>query len=86
LAKKTVDPLLAYKATPDPDAMYLHEAMKELDKADFIKAIQREVQNQMDNGNYSILHRSELPREATVIPAVWQMKRKHNIMTQQVKK
>jgi hypothetical protein len=80
------DPLLAYKATSDRDTIYLHEAMKEPDKADFIKAVQKEVQDQMDNGNYSILHQSELPKGATVLPAVWQMKRKRNIMTQQVKK
>jgi hypothetical protein len=66
--------------------MYLHEAMKEPDKANFIKAIQKEVQDQMDNGNYSIMHQLELPKGATVLPAVWQMKRKCNIMTRQVKK
>jgi hypothetical protein len=80
------DPLLAYKATSDPDTMYLHEAMKEPDKADFVKVMQKEVQDQIDNGNYSILHQSELPKGAMVLPAVWQMKRNRNIMTREVKK
>jgi hypothetical protein len=80
------DPLLAYKATSDPDTMYLHEAMKEPDKAEFLKAMIKEVNDQMANGNFSIIRRTEVPVGATVLPAVWQMKRKRNILTGQVKK
>ena len=37
------DPLLVYKAVSDPDTMYLHQAMKEDDKDDFIKATRKEI-------------------------------------------
>jgi hypothetical protein len=30
--------ILAYKASADPNTMYMHEAMKETDRDDFIKA------------------------------------------------
>lgn len=80
------DPLVAYKATADPDTMYLHEAMKEPDRAEFVKAMQKEVNDQMANGNYTIVRRQDVPKGHKVFRAVWQMKRKRDIKTRQVKK
>ena len=79
-------PLLAFKATSDPDTMYLHEAMKEPDKKEFLTAMQKEVTDQAENGNFSIIHKSKVPKKATILPTVWQMKRKRNIRTWEVKK
>ena len=31
--------LMAYKATADPDTMYLHQAMKQPDRKEFLKAM-----------------------------------------------
>ena len=78
------DPLTVFKATSDPDTMYMHEAMK--DAKEFRKAMQKEWDDQINNGNFTIVHRSEVPEGATVLPAVWQMKRKRDIMTRQIKK
>jgi hypothetical protein len=80
------DPLTVFKATSDPDTMYMHEAMKEKDAKEFRKAMQKEWDDQFNNGNFTIVHRSEVPEGATVLPAVWQMKRKRDIMTRQIKK
>ena len=77
---------MAYKATSDPDTMYLHEAMKQPDKAEFLKAMQKEVEDQTKNGNFSLKHRKDIPRDALILPAVWQMKRKRDILTQHIKK
>jgi hypothetical protein len=70
----------------DPDAMYMHEAMREPDKEEFLQAMQKEVTDQSNNGNFLITHRSRVPKGATVLPAVWQMKRKRYIRTRKVKK
>ena len=80
------DPIMAYKATSDADTMYLHQAMQEPDRKEFIEAMKKEVKDQSENGNFSVMHRSELPKGATVLPAVWQMKRKRDIKTRKVKK
>jgi transposase InsO family protein len=80
------DPIMAYKATSDPDTMYLHQAMKEPDKKQFVEAMQKEVRDQMENGNFTVMHKSKLPKGSTVLPAVWQMKRKRHIKTRKVKK
>ena len=80
-------PLTAFKATSsDPDTMYLHEAMREPDREEFLKAMQKEISDQMENGNFSIVPRSGVPRNKSILPAVWSMKRKRDIKTQQVKK
>jgi hypothetical protein len=83
------NPLLAYKASADPDTMYLHEAMKEPDRQQFVAAMDKEVKDQMGpdgNKNFSIIHRSSVPEGATILPTVWQMKRKRDIKTRKVKK
>lgn len=80
------DPLSVYKATSDPDTMYMHEAMREKDAKEFRKAMQKEWDDQIGNGNFTIVHRSEVPEGATVLPAVWQMKRKRDIKTRKIKK
>lgn len=66
--------------------MYLHGAMREPDHVEFLKAMQKEVDDQMDNGNYSTIRKDEVPKDATILPAVWQMKRKRDIKTREVKK
>jgi hypothetical protein len=75
-----------FKATADPDTMYWHEAMKEPDREEFLKAAQKEVDDQVKNGNFSIVKRSELPKDARVLPAVWAMRRKRRIKTGEIYK
>jgi hypothetical protein len=80
------NPLLAYKASTDPDTMYMHEAMREPDREEFKKAMEKEVHDQMENGNFSIIKRQAVPKGKTILPAVWQMKRKRDILTREIKK
>ena len=51
------DDILALKASADPDTMYLHEALKEPDRGKFIEEMTKEVEDQMDNGNFTIIHK-----------------------------
>jgi hypothetical protein len=80
------DPLYAYKATADPDTMYMHEAMREHDADKFKEAMLKEVQDQMGNGNFTLIPKSQVPKGKIILPAVWQMKRKRDIKTRKVKK
>ena len=59
---------------------------KEPDRAEFIKAMEKEVKDQMDNGNFSIVLASSVPKGTTIFPAVRHMKCKRNIRTRKVKK
>ena len=80
------DPLLAYKAVSDPDTLYYHQAIKEPDRELFEKGMEKEIHDQFENGNFTIIHRSEVPQGETVLPAVWQMKRKRDAKTGAIKK
>ena len=48
------NPLLAFKASADPDKMHMHEAMKQPDREQFVAAMIKEVKDQMNNGNFSM--------------------------------
>jgi hypothetical protein len=78
--------LMAMKAKADPDTLYLHEAMRQPDWKDFSEAMQVEIEQQVAAGIYTITLRSKLPKGATVLPAVWQLRRKRDIRTGKVKK
>ena len=80
------DPLYAYKATSDPDTMYLHQAMREKDADQFKAAMIKEVNDQMKGKVFSMIPISEVPKGKTILPSVWQMRRKRDIKTKEIKK
>ena len=77
---------VAYNASMYPDTMFMHEAMKQKDKRNFVEAMQKEAEDQMPNGNFTIVHKSEVPSDKPILPAVWQMRRKRDIKTREIKK
>ncbi len=79
-------PMLAYAASADPDTMYYHEAMREPDSAEFIKAMDKEVQSHTENHVWELVPRSSVPPATKILPAVWAMKRKRRIATREVYK
>lgn len=82
----TRGPVYAYQSTSDPDTMYLHQAMKAEDREQFLQAMDKEVEDQMENGNFKIIPMSDVPKGKLILPAVWQMKRKRDIRTREIKK
>jgi hypothetical protein len=75
------DPILVYTALVDPDTMYLQEAIRQPDKANFIEAMSNEVRAFNDKPKWKLLHRSKVTQGTPILPAVWQMKRKRRIAT-----
>ena len=49
------DLLSAYKATSDTDTLYHHQAMKSDDRRNFLLAMIKEVTDQINNGNFSMI-------------------------------
>ncbi len=76
----------ALAALADPDSMYYHQAMREPDRDKFIQGMQEQLDAQIDAGNFRLHKQSEIPKGATVLPGVWQMRRKCHILTQEVYK
>lgn len=57
-------------ASSDPDTMYLHETMAAYDSKQFLAAMNDEVGAHVFNKNWIIIHKSELPKNRKIIPAV----------------
>ena len=79
------NPILAYKAV-NPDILRLHEAMKAKDQKEFKAAMEKEVNDQIENGNFSVIPRSKVPKGFRVFPGVWTLVCKRDILTQEIKK
>ena len=77
----SMHPLMAYKATSDPDSMYLHQAMKEPYRSNFLTAMLQEVTDQVKNENFTVVKQNQVPKDSTILPCVWQMRRKRDIIT-----
>ena len=77
---------IAFSATSDPDTMYWHEAMREPDRAEFLKAAQAEVKSHVDNKHFVLRERKDLPQNTKVLSSVWSMKRKRCILSREVYK
>ena len=79
-------PLLAYGATNDPDTLYWHEAMQAPDAEQFKRSMEKEFIDQLNNDNFTIIHTSEVPEGAQVLPSVWAMRRKRRSLDGEVYK
>ena len=79
-------PMQAYAASADPDTMYYHEAMREPDRKQFIKAMQKEVESHTSNGVWELVLKSSVPKGIEILPSVWAMKQKRRIATREVYK
>jgi hypothetical protein len=40
----------------------------------------------MENGNFTVIPKTQVPKGEKILPTVWQMKRKQDIKTQKIKK
>jgi hypothetical protein len=77
---------VALAASSDPDNLYMHEAMKQPDKKEFIQAMKKEVSAHEDGKHWELTKRSNIPSQHKVLPSVWAMKRKRRIATREVYK
>ena len=77
---------LALKASSDPDIMYYHEALAQKDRKQWLTAIRKEIDDHEKGGHWKVVPISEVPKDTKIIPAVWAMRRKRKIDTQEVYK
>ncbi|KAI2507504.1 hypothetical protein MHU86_6892 [Fragilaria crotonensis] len=77
--------MLAFAASADPDTMHYHEATRDPDFVEFIKAMVKEVQRNTKNETWELVPRSSVPPGTKILPSVWAiMKRKCRIATREV--
>jgi hypothetical protein len=73
-----------FKATADPDKMYLHEALKQPDWEQFLKAMDEEIEAHHKGKHWELIARSDIPKGKPILPAVWTMKHKRHIDTREI--
>ena len=75
-----------YAASSDPDILYLHEAMKAPDRAQFIKAMERKIKGHEESNHWVLVPKHQVPKGTKVLDAVWSMRRKRCIESQEIYK
>ena len=85
-AQEMEDPIFAYKSTSDPDTMYYHEALKMKDRREFVKAMEEEMRDNFQHNNFTVVYKNAVPQGATILPSVWQLRRKRHIKTGAIKR
>ncbi|MGL5934272.1 MAG: reverse transcriptase domain-containing protein, partial [Cetobacterium sp.] len=60
--------------------------MKEPDAAEFLKAMEKEIKDQWDNGNFRLVPRNKVPPDKKILPGVWALRRKRDSHTGKIKK
>ena len=68
------------------DIMYLHQALQQPDAPEFVHAVIKEINGHVENKNWKIILRSEVPEGATVVPSVWALRRKRDLTTNEITK
>ena len=69
----------------DPVTLYYHHVMKNPDYKNFKDSMVKEVTDWKSNDNYDVFPTSEIPAGAKIIPSVWKMRRKKDIITRKIK-
>jgi hypothetical protein len=70
----------------DGDTMYWDQALKQHDAAEFVKAAIDETSTHQENGHWKVVPLDDVPKETPVLDAVWSMKRKRILLTNEVYK
>jgi hypothetical protein len=77
---------IAFLAEMMGDVMYLHQVLRQPDSKKFVEAVIKEVNGHVDNDHWKLIPRTEVPEGTEVVPSVWAMQRKRDLITGKVTK
>ena len=64
--------------------MYFNQAMNQPDAGSFVKATIKEVNGHVVNENWELTQKEEVTSKAELLPAVWAMRRKRDLVTNEI--
>ena len=64
---------IVYAASSDPDILYLHEAMKAPDQAQFLQAMEREIKGHEEGKHWVLIPKHQVPKGTKVLDTIWSM-------------
>jgi hypothetical protein len=68
------------------DTMYWNEAMRQKDAPQFLDAVAKEVETHTKQRHWKNIPIEEVPPNTKILDAVWSMKRKRRLLTNEVYK
>ena len=77
---------IAYLATNNAATMYFEQAMNQPDASDFVDAVVKEINDHTSHKHWRLIPRWMVSKGTKIIPSVWSLKRKRDILTQLVYK
>ena len=63
------------------DTMYLHQALVQLDRQEFIKAMIKEIHTHQEWKHWAVMPIEEVPKGTKILDSIWAMCRKRKIGT-----
>ena len=72
---------ISYLSKVDDDTMYYHQAMHQPDAQEFIKTVVKEIVDHCTRKYWEIVERKTVPNHCDILPSVWSMKRKRDLIT-----
>jgi hypothetical protein len=76
---------IAFHAEMMSDIMYFHQAIQQPDAGDFVKAVVKEVEAHVHDKHWVLVKKEEVPPDTDVLPAIWAMRCKRNLTTNEIK-
>ena len=70
----------------DPDSLYYHQAMAAPDKIKWQEAMLKEFRSHCERKHWVPVTKEDIPAGTKILDSVWAMKRKRDILTQQITK
>ena len=67
---------MAFKSKTYPYMIYMHEALRQKERDEFLKPVEKEVHDYESHFRWRIVKRSEFPTSNKVVPCTWYTKRK----------
>ncbi len=68
------------------DIMYLHQAMKQEDASQFVKAVVRKINGHVENNHWELVKRDSVSDDAQIVLSVWSLQRKCDLTTNEITK
>ena len=77
---------IIYAASSDLDILYLHEAMRAPDRAQFLRAMECKIKGHEEGKHWILVPKHQVLKGTKVLDTVWSMQRKRQIESQEIYK
>jgi hypothetical protein len=67
------------------DIMYLQQVLKQPNTKEFVQAVIKEVNGHVYSNNWMLRKQSKVPEDVQIVPSVWSLQRKCDLITNKVK-